>query len=180
MKTLWTTTLCLFISFAALAQSGSRYQTYKSVMTIIASKNGVTEEWKNDRLSVVLDYKNGDFILKLYNDDFKNTDASGDTPNENRVEYSLQGIFPINDIIDQKQISQTYDVELQLVNFESRMNQTLNFEVNVTNPGTSQSQYRIFILQGSLYNDEVNLPAFKGYDNEVEINIAFNGYIVTQ
>ncbi len=178
MKTIWTFVTLLLLSATLIAQSGTRYQTYQSVMTIMASKNGMVDQWKNDRLSVVLDYKTGEFLLKLTNTDFANNRTGKKETGLDRYEYKLQGIFPIREIIDQQQISRNYVVELELVNFELQLNQTLKFDLNVTNPGTNQKEYRIFMLQGYLYNNEVNLPAFEGYDNEVELHIAFNGYIV--
>jgi hypothetical protein len=178
MKTFFAATCLIIIAVSGYSQANSRYQTYKSVMTVISSKNGVVEQWKNDRLNVVLDYKTGEFTLKMTNLDFVKNITSAEAVDQPRIEYTLQGIFPIFEIKDQLVISQNYVVELQLINYELRLNQTINFDLNVTNPGTNKAQYRIFILQGKMYNDEVNLPAFEGYDNEVEIHIGFNGYII--
>ncbi len=178
MKYILAFTFLLLFSFSAFSQANSRYQTYKSVMNIVASKQGVVEQWKNDRLSVVLDYKNGEFLVKLENTDFVKNSTYGENLSEDRYEYTLQGIFPIREIINQKQISQNYVVELQLINYEQGLNQTIMFDLNVTNPGTNQAQYRIFMLQGKMYNNEINFPAFEGYDNEIEMHFAFNGYIV--
>jgi len=30
-----------------------------------------------------------------------------------------------------------------------------------------------------LYNNELHLPAFEGFDNEIEIWLAFNGYTIS-
>jgi hypothetical protein len=34
----------------------------------------------------------------------------------------------------------------------------------------------VFTLTGILYNDELKLKAFQGYDNKVEIQIIFNAF----
>ena len=83
-------------------------------------------------------------------------------------------MFPINEIIKQNSINQTYPVELQLVCESLDINQTLNFQMDITKPGSGSVDFRIFTLHGKLFNDEVQIPALETYDNEVELWIIFN------
>lgn len=180
MKTIITFAAFILLSVSVSGQSQARYQTYQSKMKIIAIKQGQEYQWENKNITVLLDYQNGDFLVKLRNSDFlMNALDSPDTSEiQDITEYQLRGIFPIRAIINQKQINQHYNVELQLVNDERDINNTLRFDLEVTNPGTTRANYRIFILQGILYNNEVHIPAFAGFDNDITIRIGFNGYFV--
>jgi hypothetical protein len=180
--------IVLFIIFILLAetgiaQAGSRFQTYQSVMKISAFKNGENQQWENKNVRVVLDYQSGEFTVKLDNRDFyqnqTNLPVVPDSMNRD-LEYTFKGILPIREIINQKQIKQNYVFEAQLINYDLSLNNPVKFDVNVTNPGTSQNNYRIFMMHGKLYNDELHLPAFEGFDNEIEIWLGFNGYMVGQ
>ena len=180
-------TIVLFIIFILLAetgiaQAGSRFQTYKSVMKISAFKNGENHQWENKDVRVVVNYQTGEFTVKLDNRDFyqnqTNLPIVPDSMNTDR-EYTFKGILPIREIINQKQINQQYVFEAQLINYELSLNNPVKFDITVTNPGTSQANYRIFMMHGKLYNNELNLPAFEGFDNEIEIWLAFNGYTIS-
>ncbi len=49
--------------------------------------------------------------------------------------------------------------------------------MTTTRPGSSSAgNYRIFSLHGILYNDQLDLPFFTGFNNEIEIYINFNGF----
>jgi len=168
-----------FAGISLLAQQGAGYVIQKPVLKISAMKEGQNYQWENPDISVSLNYKNGDFTIKLSNDDFRvnqtNQVAISDTV-EDRREITLSGIFPIDQIIDQLSINQKYVVELQLSNWDLNIDKTINFNLTVTNPGTNMAQYRMFQMNGILYNDDLQLPAFNGFDNEIEIWILFNGF----
>ncbi len=146
-----------------------------------AYKDGENHQWENKNITVMLDYKIGSFLVRLKNTDFNNPDAqtAALTDPETEVrEFTMKGIFPIRDIINQKPINQDYVVELQLINQELMLNRTILFNVKVTN--TSQSaagQYRVFLLSGTMYNDEMQLPGFVGFENEIELFIGFNAFM---
>lgn len=179
MKTLTLiATLILSISIG-LAQE-TRYQTFKAGLKISANKDGENYQWENKNITTFLDYRNGDFITRLKNSDFNPTGTgtkeqvkSEDTE---ELEYLFKGIFPITDIINQKNINQTYPVELQMICDELRLDETVAFEMTITRPSSGSANYRVFALQGKLYNDELQLPAFKGFENEIEMWIIFNAY----
>lgn len=176
-------TILILFSFLLASQftypQSTQYQTYSSVMILSGTKDGQTYQWENKNIAVRLDYQVGNFIVRLYNTDFQYKDeqnvADPDSL-QNRTEYQLTGIFPINELINQMSINQTYDVELQLTNDMMMLNETLNFSMEVTRPGQGSANYRVFMLSGILYNDQVNLPALEGFDNEIEIKLAFNGF----
>lgn len=155
------------------------YRTYSSVIKLIAFQGNENYQWENKDNTVVLDYKNGDFIVRLKNKDFYNPlhpqPADPEIEEEER-EFIIQGIFPINDIINQKSINQKYNVELQLICDDLRLNETLNFDMTITLPNPSSQNYRIFSLHGILYNEQLNLPLFEGFNNEIEMYIIFNGF----
>jgi hypothetical protein len=65
-------------------------------------------------------------------------------------------------------------VELQLICKDPEIDKPINFKMYITYPGSGQ--YRIFTLNGKLYNDELNIPAFNGFDNEIEVWIVFNAF----
>ena len=177
MRVLSLFALLIFCVQFGSAQSGSTYQTYKSVMKISAMKDGVNHQWENKTITVVINYQTGETTVKLNNYDFNQNIAPQETE-VSEYSYTLSGILPVREIINQKQINQTYVVEMQLINYELSLNQTLKFDLTVTNPGTSQANYRMFVYQGKLYNDEVQLPAFEGFENEVELWINFSGYTI--
>ena len=155
------------------------YKTYSSVIKIIASQGSENYQWENKDNTVVLNYKNGDFIARLKNKDFYNPlhpqPADPEIEEEER-EFVLKGIFPIRDIINQKSINQKYNVELQFICDDLWLNETINFVMTITLPKPSSQNYRIFSLHGILYNDQLNLPYFEGFNNEIEMYINFNGF----
>lgn len=169
--------LVFSLSLQLLAQQPS-YKTIRSSVTLIAVKDNEPYQWENTDNTVFLDYKNGDFKVRLKNRDFYNPlhpePEDSDLADEER-EFLLQGILPINEIINQKMTHQSYQIELQLICDALRMNETIQFNMTITRPGSSSQNYRIFALQGILYNDQLNLPFFEGFDNEVEMHINFNG-----
>lgn len=173
--------LILGLSTHFISAQEAGYVTYSSSIKLIALQGNDTYEWENKNSVVVLNYKTGDFIARLKNSDFYNplhpAPSDPDLAEEER-EFLFKGIFPINDLINQKSTNQKYNIELQLICDDLRLNEPVNFEMTVTNPnpGNSQKGYRIFTLQGILYNDQLNLPTFIGFDNEVELFINFNGF----
>ncbi len=165
------------INFTAAQQPN--YRTYSSVIKLSAFKGDKNYQWENKDNVIFLDYRTGDFIVRLKNKDFYNelhpAPVNPDSEVEER-EFIFKGILPIRDIINQKSNSQTYDVELQLICDDLRLNETINFKMTISRPGSSSQNYRIFMLKGILYNDQLNLPSFEGFNNEIEIFINFNGY----
>ncbi len=171
--------ISLFLLLNPAFPQETRYQTYKAQLKINANKDGEIYKWENKNITVTLDYRTGEFLLKLKNTDFQQTEGNSTaTPDDEKqqIEYQFNGILPVNDILHQKSITTTYPVELQLSCDELDINQTLNFQMEVTRPGSGSGGYRIFSLNGKLYNDELNIPAFDGFDNEVELWIVFNAF----
>ena len=179
-----------FITIAAIVMMANlglgqevRYQTYTAQLKISAFKDGENYQWENKNITTVLDYRTGDFITRLKNKDFRSTvqpelNQQDSVPEE--LEYIFKGILPITEIINQRSISQTYPVELQLICDYLRLDETLGFEMTITRPSTNSGNYRIFSLHGKMYNDELQLPAFNGFDNEIELWILFNAYSTNQ
>lgn len=153
-----------------------KYQTFKAKMSIIGEKDGEKMQWDNNNITVALDYENGNFISRLKNTDFYLKEHEIPINDEEREEKEiiLKGIFPIEQIIDQRQINATYNLELELITPDGSY--FLNFNVDVTRPNDGQKTYRIFIMRGIFYNDETNFPAFKGYENEINLILAFNAF----
>lgn len=156
-----------------------KYQTYSANLLIIATKEGENYQWQNKNITVTLNYKTGNFKAIIRNSDFynKQTDirVAEDSISGNS-EFMLVGIMPIDQIINQKTINQDYDIELQLTNNDISLSEMLNFKMNIMRPDQGPDNYRVFTLTGTLYNDTLNLRAFKGYDNEVEIRLVFNAF----
>lgn len=179
MKILITLAAVLFTVNLSLAQQ-TRYQTNKAALKINAFKEGENYQWENKNITVLLDYRNGDFISRLKNTDFYSTvqpEIHEQTPEGEELEYVFKGILPITEIINQKSISQVYPVELQLICEALGLDETIGFQMTITRPGSGSSQnYRIFSLQGKLFNEELQFPAFAGFDNEIELWINFNAF----
>ena len=178
MKTLITLAAIIFTINLSLAQE-TRYQTNKAALKISAFKEGENYQWENKDISTFLDYRNGDFITRLKNSDFNSTaqpEFNEVSMAEEELEYVFKGILPITEIINQKSINQTYPIELQIINDELGLDETIAFQMTVTRPSTNSRNYRIFSFQGKLYNDELQLPAFEGFDNEIELWIIFNAF----
>lgn len=184
MKTTLFAVVLLFISLSIFAQQ-AQYQTYTAVLKMSATKDGEQFQWENKNITVRLDYKTGEFISRLKNHDFHNSGDEFSTTSiadstEQELEYTFKGVFPIRDIINQKQISQKYTVELQLDNYELSIRETILFNMSITRPSSGEGgNYRVFNLQGKLYNNQLNFPSLKGFDDEIEVWIIFNGFMKT-
>jgi len=183
MKAIVISSLLFFSATILLAQQ-SKYVTHNSLMKIKASKNAESLEWENKNVSVNLDYKTGEFITYLTNTDFVKPDQDNYMTKESdapRRQLTLEGTLPISDIINQKQETQNYKVELHLNIDELNLSETILFDMLITRPETGESKsYRMFTLNGILYNDQTNLPAFQGYDNEIQIWLLFSGFMNVQ
>jgi hypothetical protein len=184
MKAIIVSLIFLFSASLLHAQQDAQYLIHNSLMKIMASKNGESFEWQNDDVSVRLDYRTGDFITYLTNTDFVKpgedigmTKESGAT----KRQLTLSGTLPISDIINQQQSAQNYKVELNLKADDLDMSETILFDMLITKPESSNSKsYRVFTLNGILYNDQTNLPAFVGYDNEIQLWLIFTGFMNVQ
>ena len=170
--------LVIFFTLPLFAQV-PQYRIIKGTLIINATKDEHAFRYTNKNIVVNLDYRVGNFLLKLSNTDFYQVDS---TTNKNikdtlsQQQYVLSGILPINDILNQQSIEQNYLIELQLSNDNLDIHQTINMNLTITLPNTSgQSNYRIFNMNGLLYNDELQLPAFAGYDNKIDFWIQFSG-----
>lgn len=171
-------TLLVFITNLSFSQS-PKFQTYSAQIEVIATKDGTDHTWKNSNILVNLNYKTGALNITLKNSDFRENqnefDKLSDEAGEER-EYLLKGILPINEILNQKPSTQNYTVELQLTNEDIDFSTEIIFQMSVMRTSQNSGSYRVFTLTGTLYNDEVNLPAFKGYDSEVDLRIFFNAF----
>ncbi len=157
----------------------AKFQTYTADLLVIATKEGKNIQWQNKDIVVTLNYKTGDFKTIVKNSDFYNKQTNTKVSEDeisNNSEFIIEGNMPIDQIINQKVINQDYDIELQLTNYDISLSEMINFKMNIMRPNQNANSYRVFTLAGVLYNDELNLPAFSGYDNEVEIRIIFNAF----
>ncbi|MBN2173983.1 MAG: hypothetical protein JW731_07620 [Bacteroidales bacterium] len=183
MKLIALSVFFLLVTPVLLGQQ-TQYLTYKSNMRIKGVMNGEKQEWENKNISVSLDYKTGEFHLHLYNYDFLNNtqdlDSKNDSIDEKRV-FTLSGMFPIQQIINQKQSNQNYNIELQLKNDDLDIEEMLLFDMLITwpEPG-SENSYRIFSLNGVLNNDELKLPAFAEFEDEIQLWLMFSGNMNAQ
>ena len=184
MKITLAAVAIFFFASLLLAQQDAQYIIHNSLMKIKAGKKGESLEWQNDNVSVRFDYRTGEFITYLTNTDFVKpgedigmTKESGAT----KRQLTLSGTLPISDIINQQQSAQNYKVELNLEADDLDMAETILFDMLITKPESSNSKsYRVFTLNGILYNDQTNLPAFVGYDNEIQLWLIFTGFMNVQ
>jgi len=170
-----TLIICSIIVFG----QAPKFQTYTADLLVIATKDGVSSQWQNKDILITLNYKTGSFKAIIHNSDFYNKETSirvKESDISNDSEFIFEGNMPINQILNQKTINQDYDIELQLTNDDISLSEVINIKMNIMRPNQNSNSYRVFTLTGILYNDELNLPAFKGYDNEVEIRIIFNAF----
>jgi len=171
--------LALIINSLLSFSQSPQFQIYSADLLLIATKDGENFQWQNKDIVVTLNYKTGDFKAIINNNDFYNKETNirvvQDSISDNS-EFFLIDILPIDRIINQKAINQDYDIELQLTNENISFSKMLNFKMNVMRTNQNTDNYRVFTLSGVLYNNELNLPAFVGYENEVEIRIMFNGF----
>lgn len=155
------------------------FQTYSADLLIIATKDGKDYQWENKNISVTLNYKTGAFKAVINNRDFYNKQTNTKIKEDSisvDSEFIITDIMPIEQIINQKTVNQVYDIELQLINRSINLSEMLNFKMNIMRTSQNPDSYRVFTLTGTLNNDQLNLPAFSGYDNEVEIRIIFNAF----
>ncbi len=171
--------IVLTISSLVFYAQEPQFQTYSADLLIVATKDGDNVQWQNKDIVVTLNYRTGDFKAIINNTDFYNKQTNMKISEDSisiSSEFLFVGIMPIRDIVNQKAINQDYDTELQLINYDMDLTEMINFKMNVMRPNQNAGAYRVFTLTGTLYNYELNLPAFEGYDNEVEIRIMFNGF----
>lgn len=172
--------IILFVlSFQAIAQV-PQYRTINAELIINATKDGEAYRFLNKNILVNLDYKTGNFLLNLSNTDFNKIESEVNVNPLDSIsqkqQFSFSGILPISQIIDQQTTEQNYAIELQLTNTELMINQTLNISLTVTLPNASGKQnYRIFVMNGLLYNNQLQLPAFHDFDNEIQFWVQFSG-----
>jgi len=178
MKTILVITLAV-LTFHLKAQE-PRYQAYSTSLTIIGTKNGKDLQWENKNINIALDYKTGEFIASLKGSDFSDKKAGQPAVDDAEASpdriFDLSGTFPVNALINQQATTANYDVELQLTNEDDSLFETILFKMTVTRPQEGQAQYRIFILTGTLFADQLQLPAFNGLDNEISLQLFFNAY----
>ncbi len=170
--------MAVILSIMVTAQD-TKYQTYTAELVVAAQKNDSAFNWKNKNIIVNLNYKTGNFSVKIYNTDFTNEQqdiAFIENTDNQPSEYKFTGIFPIDKIINQKQTNQEYDVELELINKDINLSEMVNFKMTIVKPNQGKGQYRIFTLSGTLNNEKVKIPAFKNYDNNIAIRILFNAF----
>ena len=183
MRSFLLSFLLLFAAAVLFAQE-SKYVTHNSQMKIKARRNGNPVEWENRNISVDFNYKTGEFITYLTNTDFVNPDSDMDMVNNSDIQsrqLTLEGTLPIYEIINQQQAKQNYKVELHLKADDLNMSETILFDMLITQPESGESKsYRMFTLNGILYNDHTNFPAFKGYDNEIQLWLIFTGFMNIQ
>jgi hypothetical protein len=88
----------------------------------------------------------------------------------------LIGYLPIEQVINQKTNTKQYTVELQLINDNIDFSDVLNFTMSVMRTNQQANSYRVFTFVGTLYNDKLQIPAFKEFDNQIDIRIMFNAF----
>jgi hypothetical protein len=183
MKTI-TISVLLFLSATLVFAQQTKYLTYNSVIKIKAKKHGEPVEWENKNVSVNFDYKTGEFNTFLTNSDFVNPNVDIQMVKESDAPsrlLTLEGTLPISEIISQQQANQNYKVELQLTNDELNLSENILFDMLITKVESGESKSnRFFSLNGILYNDQTNLPAFEGYDNEIQLWLMFSGFMNVQ
>jgi hypothetical protein len=184
MKTIILTLFLLIAGQSAFSQfDRNSYQTQKTTIKVGIMKDGEMTILENSDINLVLDYGVGNLQVRLLNKDF--SDPKQESPpsinaSEGLREYFVRGILPINDILNQRQIKQEYIVELNFSSRELGINHPVRFDLTVTspNPGKNQSKYRMFILHGTFYNSELQLPYFEGYEDEIEVWIKWTAYYI--
>jgi len=174
MKTIILSLLSFILISGNIIAQDTKYQTFKAQLKLIGQKDDQKYQWDNNKLTVALDYKTGNFISKFKNTDFISENDPVDYESIETKEIILRGVFPIEAIIHQKAINAKYNVELELETEEGSY--ILNFNVDITRPNTGQGSYRVFLMDGIIYNDQTNFPRLKELDNEINLIIAFNGF----
>jgi hypothetical protein len=184
MKALISTFVIMMIGLNVFGQfDRNSYQTQKTTIKIGVMKDGEQYILENTDINLSLDYGVGNLRVRLENKDFsnlrENSPSTIDSPDMER-EYLISGILPINEILNQKQITEQYFVELNLFNRELNINHPVRYDLTVStpNPSINQAKFRRFILHGTLYNSELQLPYFEGFDDEIEIWIKWTAYYI--
>ncbi len=171
----------MLLLLSGLKAQEPRYQTYSTSFTIVATKDGQDMEWRNKKIDMVLNYQTGDFIANIKGSDFSNKNQGQAANNISEASpdkiFKLSGIFPIDALINQQTTHANYQIELQLTNEDESVFERIMFDMSVTKPGDGEASYRIFILTGTLYANQIQLPAFEGMDNEIKLQLFFNAYM---
>lgn len=176
--------LLLLIPGSILCELQAQFITHTSVMRITGVKDGKQFEWENKDIMISLDYQTGEFISSLNNDGFMSTDWTSEAQSDSIISertITLTGTFPINEIIDQQHINQDYGIELELQNDDLIESKTILFDMLVIIPESNPDEsFRTFSLSAILHNNELDLPAFEGFENEIRLWLMFSGNINVQ
>ena len=183
MRSLLNTIILLLTSTVLIGQQ-DQLVANSTVIRLTGVKDGKRIEWENKNIAVMLNYKTGKFISRIKNTDLQNTEIvplpAQDSAIVERV-FTLSGTFPISDILNQHQQKQQYKVELELENEDLEIAETLLFDMLITRPeSSSDNNFRVFSLNGVLHNDQLELPAFEGFEDEVGLWLMFSGIMNTR
>ena len=178
MRPLLNTIILLLMSTVITGQQ-DQLVAKSTAIRVTVIKDGKRTEWEKKNVAVMLNYKTGKFISRIKNTDLQRTEIvplpAQDTAIVESV-FTLTGTFPINELINQHLEKQQYKIELELVNEELEISETLLFDMLITRPeSTSDNGFRVFSLNGVLHNDQLDLPAFEGFEDEIGLWLMFSG-----
>lgn len=146
---------------------------------IFAVKDGEPVAKTTRQFAVSLNYETGYFLTSV---DMANIRLIPlENPEEQQREtgyYKVEGTFPVNEILYNKNTDQQYKVELNILNRGYTV--PVIFNLMVKNYTNARSGFRQFVCSSSIDLRDFVKGDLHGYEPEVKLVVSFEGYIIGQ
>ncbi|MBU2650479.1 MAG: hypothetical protein KKA81_06060 [Bacteroidetes bacterium] len=140
-------------------------------------KSGVTEQRSTKQYMVELNYETGEFIAAI---DMQNIrlipDSTLERTEKVRDYFRIEGFFPINKILYDKNTDQQYQIELNIINQGKTFPAIFDFIVkNYTGTG---NDFHYFNGTATINLEDFIKEGTYGFDPQIKISISFQAYII--
>ncbi len=171
--------LILIICMIQVSIAQKQIQIKNQNFEILAAQNGKAVTKSTKQFAISLNYETGQFTssidmanIKLFQDEVL-------TDKQKEADYfNIEGVFPVNDILDNKNNNQQYKVELNIINRGHTVPTIFNLDIkNYTNARTG---FRQFIGSTTIDLRDFIEDDLYGYEPEIRFVITFEAYIIGQ
>jgi hypothetical protein len=164
-------TLCLHSN----AQDAAIFNTN---LQIFASLNNSPMAWATDIVDVHVNTQTGEFVAHIVIDDLRlaivNPDWAGSNGENKGKSFTLTGILPISDVINNNNSVVDLNVELT-ANFNNLSYQT-PFTFTVLRMSANNNKGFSVMCRGSVSISKLQINNLKNFDDTLGISLSFTGY----
>ena len=146
---------------------------------IFAIQNGDAVTKSTKQFSISLNYETGQFksSLDMANIRLFQEEVLADNPKEADY-FKIEGVFPVNDILYNKNTDQEYKVELNIINRGYTV--PAIFNVVIKNYTNARTGFRQFICSANVDMRDFIKDELHGYEPEIRLVITFEAYLIGQ